>query len=188
MKIAFKYGLILGIILSLHTIFFYFFNQRLLFSDIFSGTGLWYILLYAIFMLLAIQKNSKIYTDNGTYFKIAWVTMVTAMLLFTIFKHVLFNQFSTELDPIYLEAFKENKQASMEFFGDDPLKIYEEVELLDENIKENFSLKDFLIKAALEVTLIAIFFSAIITNFRKLFFRKWFLKLKEQLKNKWNMR
>ena len=114
--------------------------------------------------------------------------MVTAMLLSMIFEHFLFNQFSTELDPIYLEASKENKQARMEFFGDDPLKIYEEVELLDKKLEENHSLKDFLIKAALEVTLIAIFFSAIITNFRKLFFRKWFLKLTEQLKSKWNMR
>lgn len=181
MKIAFKYGSILGLLFILHTLFFYFFNQRLLFPYDFGWTALWYIILYAIFMLLAIQKNRENYTDSGTYFKIAWVTMVTAMLMTRAFDSVFLNQLSIELDPIYLDASKENKQASMEFFGNEPLEIYEKVELLDESIEEHYTLKHFLIEAIWGITLIAGFFSAIVVNLRKVIFRQWSFKPKKIL-------
>ena len=69
----------------------------------------------------------------------------------------------------------------MEFFGNEPLEIYEKVELLDESIEEHYTLKHFLIEAIWGITLIAGFFSAIVVNLRKVIFRQWSFKPKKIL-------
>ena len=166
MKLYIKYGGLLAIIFILHSIIFFFWKQSMLFEK-FSQLYLWYLFLYIIFMLLAIFDSRKTIQDSGTYFKIALVTYCLANFSSNAFDSVLFNTYATELNPIYLEEEQKGLERWGQLTGQDALKNFEEVALMDKTIEENFALTDFLKSCFAFFTLIGIPLSILTTFIAK---------------------
>jgi len=162
MKKYIKYGSFLAIIFILHSIIFYFWKQGLLYEK-FTGLYLWYLSLYILFMLLAIFSTSQTIQDSGTYFKIALVTFCIANFTSHAFDFTLSNICVTELDPIFLEESKKRVERWGQLTGENSLKTFEKVALMEETIEKELTFTDFLSSCLFYFLLIGIPLSILTT-------------------------
>lgn len=171
MKVSFKYGVSLGLFFIAHTILFYFTNPNLIFQT-FSKLTYWYLVLYILFMGLAMYKNRWQQLDGGGYFKIAFWTYTIAYIMSSGFDHVFSNCLAAELNPMFLEEEKRSEEIIMSFFNESPLKILETIELLDDTIETHRTFTHFLSDILAAILLIAIPLSALLAMLGKRLLKK----------------
>lgn len=173
MKQGIKHGFFLGGALILINVFYYFFHPIAMYST-FRISMLFEILIYAIFMFLAISKSSSTIEDGGTFFKIAFLTLAIGLIISFLFDYTFSHILSDELNPIFLEAKKADLNNPNDFFGNDPLVTLEKVELMEDSIEEDMTVKHFLATSGVGLLFLGIPFTILITflsrrilNFRK---------------------
>ena len=173
MKQGIKYGFFLGGVLILSNIFYYFVHPIYMYS-IFGKTMLLEILIYSIFMFLAISKSSDTIEDGGTFFKIAFLTLAIGLIISFLYRYTFSHALSEDLNSIYLEAKKADETNASDFFGNDPLATLETVELMEHTIEEDMTFLRFFRITGLCLLFFGIPFSILVTYLSKriLKFRK----------------
>jgi len=161
MKHAVKYGFYLGGILICLEILYYFIHPKSMYTII-GRSILLELTLMVVFMFLAIKKNRYTYEDSGTFFKVAFVTLAIGYIISNSFESVLSYTQAEELNPAYLEAQKADHQKANDFFGQDPLKTLEEVELMEVSLEEDISIFHFLMNNVFGMLFLGIPFSILV--------------------------
>jgi len=161
MKHSLRYGVYLGVALTVSYILYYFLHPIYMFS-FWSKATIWELLLIIGFTFFAIAKNKNAVFDSGASFKMALITICIGILLTSIFREVFSHTLAEELSPINLEASKADEYFGGELFNEDPLETLEDAEL-SEGIIEDFDLFDYLAGALATLLVFCIPFSVIIS-------------------------
>jgi len=160
MKHSLRYGVYLGVALTVSYILYYFLHPIYMFS-FWSKATIWELLLIIGFTFFAIAKNKNAVFDSGASFKIALVTVSVGILLASIFRETFNHTLAEELSPINLEAKKADEYFGGELFNEDPLETLEDAELMEGTI-EDFDLFNYLSGALAMFLIFCIPFAVVI--------------------------